>query len=895
MPTPIADQFKVQKRKSEMGHGGSMHGATSDGYGKSPVVRKPKLVAAVSGVIPGHDLSPRRVGSKRRTLITQHPNSAPARDRKIGSLPSSVTPSAPALFMENDFMGKVHKSKSAKPLHTLSPSNERTSKTHADMPPGLNPPPNLEVDRGKDENEHLPSPRVKVLKRPSSWASSDLRSFDILDACSARTRNQDLGKKSFVDPLLRSIPEKGKSTKSTNLIKRKDRVDVFLSLSNETNDGTKRNASRSHSAPPGKSTQFAKHTSRPEEVVGAIRPGGDDTRKNRVRKSYASTSVSPGRTRAVVEKSKSLSSLSPKRSAALRTSGKSPTKSAAQYRRSVSDAGATNRSSRTNQQSKSQGNIHSSLERPSNDRSVNSRKHDRMPQAPMTWHHDNRDSRKLNSSNIGEKLHSKLLAAIPILDNLTTDADSLPRSSQRQPTNLRISSSSHHKRSLDVSRRSSTRGSSIVLATNQLTESPKGKRVSQSSHEPRSSRLTYSAHERTIPMSHSGHAKNNTISSNDVTTTAISKSSVRKSTHQSDSMFGSMVNLKNRVQESSIAISASSPGDREKATTMGNDDDSDGDSFANDDIEASGNRKKTGDEYLKDEISHAFHFLESTLGIEKKPPKTLVVVWILIVSELAFDFVTTVISFKVFTQGSQCCGYEMNLGRLPIGITVPFFFLVLAESLFLFIAITLTLWPSIFNKENMEKETKFKLLNPFMCCLTWNAKAVLYALNLTVILNPFFGCVIAWMLLYQSNKSQSFLVLGLEAGSIVLHFASVWLEGSCKGFKTFCFHCVQLVPFLTSVALILLYLRQGGICYLVDQGKFLFTGCELCPNNLAPIDNICQLEDGTNVTITSLRLWEVDGDLLDLADALTARAVQGRYCAADHPEGPNMNFCFFQY
>lgn len=151
------------------------------------------------------------------------------------------------------------------------------------------------------------------------------------------------------------------------------------------------------------------------------------------------------------------------------------------------------------------------------------------------------------------------------------------------------------------------------------------------------------------------------------------------------------------------------------------------------------------------------------------------------------------------------------------------------------------------------------------------------------------------MLLYQSSKFECFLVLGLEGASIILHFTSVYLEGSCKRCRDFCFHSIQLIPFLSSVTLILLYLRQGGVCYLVESEKFLFSGCELCPNGLAPIDGLCQLPDGTNITVTSQRLWEVDGDFNDLANALTARTTQSGYCAADHPDGPQVDFCFFSY
>ena len=78
-------------------------------------------------------------------------------------------------------------------------------------------------------------------------------------------------------------------------------------------------------------------------------------------------------------------------------------------------------------------------------------------------------------------------------------------------------------------------------------------------------------------------------------------------------------------------------------------------------------------------------------------------------------------------------------------------------------------------------------------------------LGFLVLLNPFFGCVIAWMLLYQSDKDEAFVVLGLEGASLMLHFISVWIEGSVKNCRTFLCHMIPLIPFLASIGLTSFY------------------------------------------------------------------------------------------
>ena len=243
----------------------------------------------------------------------------------------------------------------------------------------------------------------------------------------------------------------------------------------------------------------------------------------------------------------------------------------------------------------------------------------------------------------------------------------------------------------------------------------------------------------------------------------------------------------------------------------------------------------------------------------------------------------------------------MNLGPLPLSVATPFIFLIVLELLILVRAMVLTMWPSILDHqkedddENTTNRTGWRLC---ACnCFKFSVKSLLRIIHVLVLLNPFFGCIIAWMLLYQSDKAESFLVLGLEGGSIILHFISIKLEGSVRNFRQFIFHCMPLIPFLATVILTLVYLKQEGVCYIVSQAVFQFQGCEICPNGFPPIDGKCVLDNGTIVEIT-------DGGFLDLSDsvlnnpgALTkATAQQGTFCGTEHDGWPNTTaFCFYGY
>eukprot|EP00339_Tiarina_fusa_P013345 CAMPEP_0117059272 /NCGR_PEP_ID=MMETSP0472-20121206/41169_1 /TAXON_ID=693140 ORGANISM="Tiarina fusus, Strain LIS" /NCGR_SAMPLE_ID=MMETSP0472 /ASSEMBLY_ACC=CAM_ASM_000603 /LENGTH=717 /DNA_ID=CAMNT_0004776909 /DNA_START=333 /DNA_END=2486 /DNA_ORIENTATION=+ len=312
-------------------------------------------------------------------------------------------------------------------------------------------------------------------------------------------------------------------------------------------------------------------------------------------------------------------------------------------------------------------------------------------------------------------------------------------------------------------------------------------------------------------------------------------------------------------------------------------------------------------------------YLRQRLQVEETPPRSLVLIWAIVMAELGFDLGTTIIAFRALLGEGKCCGQPMQLGPIPMSVTSPFFLLVVAELVFLCRAVVLTLWPSILTNQDHgdghdydeeralqqgDKKKKKKrgalsfLYRSCCCCLKWNARALLKILNFLVLLNPFFGCVIAWILLYQSDKVEAFTVLGLEGGSIILHFVSVYLEGGLDTCGSLLFHCIPIVPFTVSVVMILIYLQYGGVCYLVERNNFFYWGCEICDNGWPPVNGTCTV-NGTNITIpvNSNNIFDIDitNDLEDLKDQVLATTTQGRYCQVEHPGGPPGDFCFFDF
>lgn len=79
----------------------------------------------------------------------------------------------------------------------------------------------------------------------------------------------------------------------------------------------------------------------------------------------------------------------------------------------------------------------------------------------------------------------------------------------------------------------------------------------------------------------------------------------------------------------------------------------------------------------------------------EKPPKSLLVVWCVVLLELVFDLGTTMIALRALDQEDDCCGYPITIGVFPVLITAPFFALVSSEIALLLRAIMLTVWPNL--------------------------------------------------------------------------------------------------------------------------------------------------------------------------------------------------------
>lgn len=278
----------------------------------------------------------------------------------------------------------------------------------------------------------------------------------------------------------------------------------------------------------------------------------------------------------------------------------------------------------------------------------------------------------------------------------------------------------------------------------------------------------------------------------------------------------------------------------------------------------------------------------------ERPPKSLVLIWSVVAGELGFDLGTTVIAFKSMVEEDNCCGKPITLGPVPMTVTFPFFLLVAAELAILIRAIVLTLFPNLINDDEDDEETGIRnkkdrsvFMTWFCCCLRWKFRMLMRILGFLVLMNPFFGCVIAWILLYQSDKADALTVLGFEGGSLALHYLSVYLEGAITNCTEFFLHgLLPLVPFTTAVGLVLFYLKQGGVCYIADEALFKFNGCEVCSNGYPPVDGLCFLKDGSNYTFVAANVFSLDN--INTLDGLTSRTYQTSYCAHENPRDLKM-------
>eukprot|EP00526_Cylindrotheca_closterium_P011255 CAMPEP_0113649112 /NCGR_PEP_ID=MMETSP0017_2-20120614/26081_1 /TAXON_ID=2856 /ORGANISM="Cylindrotheca closterium" /LENGTH=493 /DNA_ID=CAMNT_0000561435 /DNA_START=86 /DNA_END=1567 /DNA_ORIENTATION=+ /assembly_acc=CAM_ASM_000147 len=242
------------------------------------------------------------------------------------------------------------------------------------------------------------------------------------------------------------------------------------------------------------------------------------------------------------------------------------------------------------------------------------------------------------------------------------------------------------------------------------------------------------------------------------------------------------------------------------------------------------------------------------------PPKGVIIIWFLIAVELLFDLVTTSFAFKAFFEESRtCCGEKIDSGSIPLATALPFAFLVIAELGFLVRAMRLTMWPPTVSEEE---------LDPNRSCISKlffgsNPGIVIFIINLLTVINPFFGFIIAWMLIYQSDEQEAYFVIGMESIAVILHFISVHYEGQARTFLGKIMHSLVIIPFLATGVLLSWFLQVRGICYNSEVNLFWFEGCEVCPTGVPPENSLCPIIEtvnGTNITVgyEQYYLWELE-------------------------------------
>ncbi|CAJ1962476.1 unnamed protein product [Cylindrotheca closterium] len=242
------------------------------------------------------------------------------------------------------------------------------------------------------------------------------------------------------------------------------------------------------------------------------------------------------------------------------------------------------------------------------------------------------------------------------------------------------------------------------------------------------------------------------------------------------------------------------------------------------------------------------------------PPKGVIIIWFLIAVELLFDLVTTSFAFKAFFEESRtCCGEKIDSGAIPLATALPFALLVVAELGFLLRAMRLTMWPPTVSEEE---------LDPNRSCISKlffgsNPGIVIFVINFLTVINPFFGFIIAWMLIYQSDEQEAYFVVGMESIAVILHFISVHYEGQARTIVGKLIHSLVIIPFLATGVLLSWFLQVKGICYNSEVNLFWFEGCEVCPTGVPPENGLCPIietSNGTNTTVgyEQYYLWELE-------------------------------------
>lgn len=231
--------------------------------------------------------------------------------------------------------------------------------------------------------------------------------------------------------------------------------------------------------------------------------------------------------------------------------------------------------------------------------------------------------------------------------------------------------------------------------------------------------------------------------------------------------------------------------------------------------------------------------------------------------ELVMDLVTNILSFKQLRSDFDCCGKTIDYGALTLGVTIPYFFIVVVEMAMLTYSV---FCPKTTKKDvhnnNMLDDDDFD--DESTVTVQWQC-TMSEALSWVICINPFLGCLITWTLMYEvESRNEALLILGIEAAAIVLMFITIFLERNELSTCTMMIHLVPLVPFTVTCFVVWYYLERGGICFIVKDNTFWFDGCDLCADGFPPDDGTCP-----------------DGDT----------PTPGEYCGASVEE----QFCYYSY
>lgn len=239
----------------------------------------------------------------------------------------------------------------------------------------------------------------------------------------------------------------------------------------------------------------------------------------------------------------------------------------------------------------------------------------------------------------------------------------------------------------------------------------------------------------------------------------------------------------------------------------------------------------------------------------QRPPTTLMFIWILVAVKLVMDLVTTIIAFTVAMKDFDCCGLSIeNNGSLVLGFAIPFFLLILVELVILALSIKQGLFGEV-------QATDHENEGP--CAFLGETRKQQF-INGLLLFNPFLGFFMAWMLIYQASRQDCLTVLGLEAASLVVHYVSIYLEGHKQTRLSLVVYSLPIIPFVVTVIAIVIYMKRGGVCYLVDEEIFWYEGCKICADGTPPDEDTGLCSDGSSTT-------------------------NGEYCSNDG------GFCWFDY